>query len=175
MCDKQNLYKADGTMSRVCSCMSNTQRTCATTIVMDLGLQTTTHDEIIEVTNFTSTWFVNNYIFTEKLAAHVRASHFTVDDIEDEVLYSTRRVLRYINERGGFRVIGWAKRGMIRDQGAAGQQENQVQRGYGQQANQVSNMVENAEVRYHVVRLDPIDPARINLRELNELKYTMNA
>ncbi len=35
--------------------------------------------------------------------------------------------------------------------------------------------VENAEVRYHIVRLDPTDPARINLRELNELKFTMNA
>ena len=72
----------------------------------------------------------------EKHAAHVRASHFTVDDIEDEVLLSTRQVLRYINARGGFRIIGWAKRGMIRDQGAAGQQDNQVQWGYGQQANQ---------------------------------------
>ena len=138
MCDKQNVYKPDGTMSRACSCMFNTQRTCATTIVMDLGLQTTTHDDIIELTNFTSTWFVNNYIFTEKLVAHVRASHFTVDDIEDEVLLSTRQVLRYINERGGFRVIVWAKRGMIRDQGAAGQQDNHVQRGYGQQANQAT-------------------------------------
>ena len=175
MCDKQNLYRADGTMNRACSCMSNTQRTCATTIVMDLGIRTTTSDDIIEVTNFTSTWFVNNYIFTEKLAAHVKASHFTVDDKEDEVFESITQVLEYINSRGGFRVIGWAKRGMIRDQGAAGQQDNQAQRGYGQQANQVNNMVENAEVRYHIVRLDPTDPARINLRELNELKFTMNA
>lgn len=98
-----------------------------------------------------------------------------MDDKEDEVFESITQVLEYINSRGGFRIIGWAKRGMIRDQGAAGQQDNQAQRGYGQQANQVNNMVENAEVRYHIVRLDPTDPARINLRELNELKFTMNA
>ena len=39
MCDKQNLYKADGMMNRACSCMSNTQRMCAMTIVIDLGFE----------------------------------------------------------------------------------------------------------------------------------------
>jgi hypothetical protein len=64
---------------------------------------------------------------------------------------------------------------MIRDQGAAVQQDNQGQRGYGQPANQGNNnMVENAEVGYHVVRFDPMDPSNINLHELNALKYTMN-
>ncbi len=98
-----------------------------------------------------------------------------MDDKEDEVFERITQVLEYINSRGGLRVVGWAKRGMIQDQGAAGQQDNQAQRGYGQQANQVNNMVKNAEMQYHVVRLNPTDPARINLRELNELKFTMNA
>ncbi len=73
---------------------------------MDLGLQMTTSDDIIEVTNFTRTWFVNNYILTEKLAVHVKASHFTVDDKEDEVFESITQVLEYINSRGGFHVNG---------------------------------------------------------------------
>ena len=34
-------------------------------------------------------------------------------------------------------------------------------------------MVENAEVRYHVVRFDPYVPENINLEELNALKYNM--
>ncbi len=100
------------------------------------------------INNFTSTWFVNNYVFKEKLAAHIRASHFS-QDIEDDILDSTKRVLQYINKRGGFRIIGWAKHGMIRDQGAAIQNKNQGQRGgYGQQANQANNnnMVKNTEV-----------------------------
>ena len=65
---------------------------------------------------------------------------------------------------------------MIRDQGAGVQQENQGQQGgYGQQANQANNnnMVENAEVQYHIVRFDPSKPENINLEELNALKYTM--
>ena len=65
---------------------------------------------------------------------------------------------------------------MIRDQGAGVQQENQGQRGgYGQQLNQANNnnMVENAEVQYHVVRFDPSVPENINLTELNALKYNM--
>jgi hypothetical protein len=129
----------------------------------------------IMINNFTSTWFVNNYVFIDRLAAHIRASHFS-QDIEDNILDSTRRVFQYINERGGFRIIGWAKHGMIRDQGAGVQQGNQGQQGgYGQQANQANNnnMVENAEVRYHIVRFDPSKPENINLKELNALKYTM--
>jgi hypothetical protein len=174
MCDKQDLYR-NGRMEARCSCISNVQRMCPTTIVMQLQLQMNDNREEMLINNFTSTWFVNNYVLTDKLAAHIRASHFS-QDIEDDILESTRQVFQYINKRGGFRIIGWAKRGMIRDQGAGVQQENQGQRGgYGQQANQANNnnMVENAEVRYHIVRFDPSEPENIDLEELNALKYTM--
>jgi hypothetical protein len=125
------------------------------------------------LSNYTSTWFVNNYIFMDRLAPHVRASHIT-KNIEEDILDSTRNVSNYINDRGGFHIIGWAKRGMIQDQGAAGvQQENQGQQGYRQPANQGNSMMENAEVQYHVVRYDPSNPENIDINQLNALKYTM--
>jgi hypothetical protein len=37
------------------------------------------------LSNYTSTWFVNKYIFTIRLALHVRASHIT-KDIEEEII-----------------------------------------------------------------------------------------
>jgi hypothetical protein len=114
---------------------------------------------------------VNNYVLTDKLAAHIRASHFS-QDIKDDILESTRQVFRYINERGGFRIIGWAKRGMIQDQGAVAQQDQGQQR-YGQPTNQGNNMVENADVRLHIVRIDPTNPENIVMGELNALKYNM--
>ena len=101
---------------------------CPTTIVMQLLLQMNGGREEMLINNFTSTWLVNNYVFMEKLAAHIRASHFS-QDIEDDILDSTRRVLQYINKRGGFRIIGWAKRGMIRDQGAAIQNKKKASEG----------------------------------------------
>jgi hypothetical protein len=162
MCNKQDLYRK-GRMESRCLCISNIQRMCPTTIVMQLLLQMNGGREEMLINNFTSTWFVNNYVFTDKLAAHIRASHFS-QDIEDDILDSTRRVVQYINDRGEFYIIGWAKHGMIRDQGAATQHKNQGQRGgYGQQANQANNnnMVENAEVRYHIVRFDPSEPENI--------------
>jgi len=174
MCDKQDLFR-NGRMEARCACMTNTQRMSVTTLVLQLKLLMNGGGEEMVINNFTSTWFVNNYILKDRLAPHIRASHFS-SDIEDEILISTRRVFKYINERGRFRIIGWAKRGMIRDQGAGVQQENQGQRGgYGQQSNQANNnnMVENAEVRYHVVRFDPSVPENINLEELNALKYNM--
>jgi hypothetical protein len=78
------------------------------------------------INDYMSIWFLNNYIFRNRLPPHVRASHFS-QDIEDNILLSAWQVLSYINDRGGFRVIGWAKRGMIRDQGAGAQQDNQGQ------------------------------------------------
>ncbi len=111
MCDKQDLYR-NKRMEARCSCISNVQRMYLTTIVMQLQLQMNGGREEMLINNFTSTWFVNNYIFTDRLAAHVRASHFS-QDIEDNILDSTRRVFQYINHRGGFHIIGWAKHGMI--------------------------------------------------------------
>jgi hypothetical protein len=111
MCDKQDLYR-NGRMESRCLCISNVQRMCPTTIVMQLLLQMNGGTEEMSINNFTSTWFVINYVFTDRLAAHVRASHFS-QDIEDKILDSTRRVFKYIKDRGGFCIIGWAKHGMI--------------------------------------------------------------
>ena len=111
-------------------------------------------------------------MFKERLGAHIRASYFRDPDIEDELYSCTRNVMRFINDRGGFRIIEWAKRGMIQDQGAVAQQD-QGQQKYGQPANQGNKMVENADVRLHIVRIDPTNPENIKLDELNALKYNM--
>jgi hypothetical protein len=111
MCNKQDLYRNRRMESR-CSCITNIQRMCLTTIVMQLLLQINGGGEEMLINTFTSTWFVNNYVFKDRLAAHVRASHFT-QEIEDDILDSARQVFQYINDRGGFRIIGWAKHGMI--------------------------------------------------------------
>ena len=72
---------------------------------MQLQLQINGGREEMLINNFTSTWFVNNYALTDRLAAHIRASHFS-QDIKDNILDSTRQVFQYVNERGGFRIIG---------------------------------------------------------------------
>ena len=61
---------------------------------------------------------------------------------------------------------------MIQDQGAVAQQD-QGQQWYGQPTNQGNNMVENADVRIHIVRIDPTNQENINLDKLNALKYNM--
>jgi hypothetical protein len=76
MCDKQDLYR-NGRMESRCSCITNVQRMCLTTIVMQLLLQINGRGEEILINNFTSTWLMNNYVFRNRLAAHVRASHIT--------------------------------------------------------------------------------------------------
>ncbi len=107
---------------------------------------------------FTSMWFMHNYMFRERLGGtHIRASYFSNPDIEDELYSCTRKVMRYINDRGGFCIIEWAKRGTIQDQGATVQQDQGQQR-YGQPTNQGNKMIENADVRLHIVRIDTTHP-----------------
>ncbi len=80
--------------------------------------------------------------------------------------------MRYINDRGEFCIIGREKLGMIQDLGATAQQDQGQQR-YGQPTNQGNNMVDNANVRLHIVRIDPTNPENIILHKLNALKYNM--
>ena len=123
---------------------------------MQLRLNNGDEEEML-INDFTSTWFMNNNMFKERLGAHIRASNFSKPDNEDELLNHTRKVMRYINDRGGFRIVGWAKRWMIQDQGEVAQQDQGQQR-YGQPTNQGNNMVENAYVKLHIVRIDPTNP-----------------
>jgi hypothetical protein len=64
MCDKQDLYR-NRRMEARCSCISNVQRMCPTTIVMQLQLQINGGREEMLINNFTSIWFVNNYVLTD--------------------------------------------------------------------------------------------------------------
>ena len=88
MCDKQDLYR-NGRMESKCSCISNIQRLCGTTIVMQLRLNNGGEEKMM-INDFTSMWFMNNYMFKEILGAHIRASYFRNLDIEDELLSCTR-------------------------------------------------------------------------------------
>jgi hypothetical protein len=155
-------------MEARCSCISNAQRMCPTTIVLQLNLKIVGQEDLV-INDYTSTWFVMN-----RLALHVRASHLS-QDMEDNILDITQKVLSYINDRDGFCIIGWAKCGMIQDQGSSVQQDNQGHQRYMQPANQGSNnMVKNAEVQYHIVMIHPSNPENIDLDKLNAFKYDMN-
>ena len=104
MCDKQDLIR-NRRMEARCACMTNTQRMSATTLVLQLKRLMNGGGEEMVINNFTSTWFVNNYVLKDRLAPHIRASHFS-QDIEDGILDSTRRVFQYINKRGGASLDG---------------------------------------------------------------------
>jgi hypothetical protein len=54
MCNKQDLYR-NWRMESRCSCISNVQRMCPTTIVMQLLLQMNGGTEEMSINNFTST------------------------------------------------------------------------------------------------------------------------
>ncbi len=64
---------------------------------MQLRLNNGGEEEML-INDFTSTWFMNNYMFKKRLGAHIRASYFSNPDIEDDLLSCTRKVMSYINK-----------------------------------------------------------------------------
>ena len=66
-------------------------------------------------------------------------------------------VVKYINDNGGFTVLGWYKRGEINDS-SNDDSENQVQ---------------SSEMGYHVVSMKPTNFHVLNRAEFKKLKYDM--
>ena len=64
-------------------------------------------------------------------------------------------MIGFINDHGGFTIIGWYKRGVINDQSIV--TRNSVQVGYNSSINNTSedNRVDNGEMNYHTCSIHP--------------------
>ena len=70
-------------------------------------------------------------------------------EVEDRHYNAWSDISAYINRLGNFRIIGWAKRGEIQDQGVA-------QPGQGLQHNAAKVMVQSGTLNHHICRIEPM-------------------
>jgi hypothetical protein len=70
---------------------------------------------------------------------------------------SIKKMVHYINKNGGWKVVGWCKRGEVAD--AANETEK----------------VENNEVNFHISYLYPFNTQLVNSQEFKELQITSNS
>jgi hypothetical protein len=70
---------------------------------------------------------------------------------------SMKKMVHYINKNGGWKIVGWCKRGEVAD--AANETEK----------------VENNEVNFHISYLYPFNTKLVNSEEFRELRITNNS
>ena len=87
----------------------------------------------------------------------IRADSLQLTDDYWNLSNCISNVIDFINENGGFTIIGWYKRGVINDQSTI--TENIVQGGNNGISNNTStdNQIDNGEMNYHPYFIKPTD------------------
>lgn len=111
-----------------------------------------------------SKWFYEKFILTGSLPCGTRASIFEDFEIGDRLFAALDNVTKNINETCKFRIIGWAKRGEVQDAGV-----DQPNNGLPHNASRV--MVQSGTLIHHITRLDPMNPAAVNMTLLKSMKF----
>ena len=154
---------------QACGCYSMLAR--RSNLALDYAL-TLTHKESnweFTVENFSSNKF--SLLFQNKLFPYsLQLENFSFSDDYYELDRCMREAVDKINEKGGWTVIGWYKRGVINDQTLVGSDGAGNGGGF-RQGNQNSNpQVDNAAINYHVCYLRPTDQRLMNLRKYEGLR-----
>ena len=94
----------------------------------------------------------------------MRASHLEDFEVEDRIYNVASAVTSLINNTaGGFMISGWTKRGEVQDQAVD-------QPGNGLPHNASRMMIHAGTLNYHVTRIDPMQPEKVDLDVLQRLK-----
>ena len=158
LCDRHN-----ENLSR-CACFQMTSH--IGNVVVSIEVEITNLDGSTFTTMIQSKCFLEKYLITGPLSAGTRASKFEDFEVEDNFFAAIKNVINYyINTTCGFRVIGWVKRGEVKDQGA-----EQPTYTYGALSR---TMVQSGSLTHHITRLDPMQPEKFDLVRLSGLKFNV--
>ena len=140
LCDKQRCSDWNGT--RGCGCYNF--RDDISNIVFEHSVFFKIRNDTIQHRGFSSNKFSLHYL-KHRLPSTVTVSALIMTqqyfDIEDSI----KNVVKFINENGGWTVIGWYKRGVITDKSLLEVPSSNV----------VSNEVASGQINYHIVQLLP--------------------
>ena len=145
-----------------CACYQMPNRSGNVIISIDVNINF--EDGTTINTTIRSKWFLEKYIFTDPLPGGTRAVNFEDYEVEDRLFLALDKVTKYINRLCKFRIIGWAKRGEVQDQGV-----DQPNNGLPHNASRT--MVQSGTLNHHVTRVDPMRPESVNIEYLNSLKF----
>jgi len=166
LCDKNRLMDSDNTVRRRCACIQmpdNRSGSVFTPIEVEVRSQDGSF-----TTMFYSKFFFEKYILSGgRFPSSVTVSSFDDSEFMDRYLDTVMDVTTYINNLCGWRSIGWVKPGEALDQ-SVDQPNN------GLPYNAQRQTVQSANLKHHLVTLEPMAPHRVDIDRLNGLKFDFN-
>jgi len=154
-CDKQRVY--DWVDARGCGCYHMIQQRSNLAINHSIRVYTSPATTI-SMTNFSSTAFSRLYL-SSNIPATTQISALRHTDAFFNLLDCIEEVVDFINEHGGFTVVGWYRRGVINDRTLVA---NNATNGNFNSNNNEDVQVDNGEINYHVISLRPTNRAILN-------------
>lgn len=167
-CDGIESYK-DQVLAQYCACSQATNRD-ANIVTAISGVCSKAADGLsFQIKNFTSKKFTSRLMKGGRLPVGISVERLTEDlDVRTTLDKSVRDQINYINQHGGFNVLGWVCRGTVRDQGV--DQPSPAQR------NEAPRYIESDELLYHVSLLEPSKKLTADEEKaLMELKFDAEA
>lgn len=128
LCDSIDLKKKDGSNSWSKSCPCYVVKTHVGQVLFDFNLKivpadkddTFIHEEAFTVSDFTSRQFT--HLFTVAgIPSSVSAAMLEKLGLDVDIFFMVEELIEFVNDQlGGFNVLGWARRGFVRDASASG-------------------------------------------------------
>ena len=161
LCDKQRCSDWNGT--RGCGCYNF--RDDISNIAFEHSVFFQYGNDTIQHHDFSSTKF-SSYYLTHRLPSTVTASALTMTQEYFDIEEAIADVIGFVNENGGWTVIGWYKRGIITDKSLLEVPPSNV----------VSTEVASGLINYHIVQLLPTNNEFMNKNsdlyfQLQQKKY----
>ena len=161
ICDQQSLFNREVMMNR-CACFQMKSRVGLAVVVYDIIVRTPSGATFRAILSSKS--FNRTYVFSDAMPVGMRASHLEDFEVEDRIYNAASAVTSLINNTaGGFMISGWTKRGEVQDQAVD-------QPGNGLPHNAPRMMIHAGTLNYHVTRIDPMQPEKVDLDVLQRLK-----
>ena len=165
MCDKQKLVN-NGNVSQYCSCIQMQFR--GGVVGINAQINAILRDRSsISFHDFSSQHFWETFVINSFPPA-IRADDLNQFEAYERIEDAADAVIDYVNARGGWSGIGWTKQGQVVDAAAAAAAGPLP---FGAQP----QFIPGGNIRHHLVRLYPTDPARVRYQELKNLKIDLVA
>lgn len=160
-CDGSSLIQNDVMVAK-CPCYQSMGR--GGNVIAMVEVKITPRDQDSFTTTICSKFFLKSFCLDMRyFEPGTKQHHFNANPQAELALYNSLDFnTRYTNARGLFRGFGWIKRGEVQDQG--------VDQPAGRDAERI--LVDSSITKYHITRLEPMYPHRINPTELRWHSFT---
>ena len=153
-CDRQRIRDVNRS-KKGCGCFTTTSRLSNTVINFDMQIKAPSTFEQME---FTSHRFSNLFL-TEPFPDGVSWREFDYNENLDALMLSVERIIHYVNQRGGWLVTGWSKRGEVNDVTLAETEGNKK--------------IASSESRNHVTSIEIADPSKIEKVQFDQKRFNV--